>query len=136
MGGAGLLYVEMTCPSPDARISPGCTGLWNDVQEHEFKRIVDFVHANSDAKICMQLGHAGRKGSTQLGWEDENRPLPRLEDNWPLHSASALPYFEGISPIPAELDRAAMARIKAEFVAAARRAGRAGFDMLELHAAH
>lgn len=136
MGGAGLLYVEMTCPSPDARISLGCTGLWNDAQEREFTRIVDFVHANSDAKICMQVGHAGRKGSTQLGWEEADHPLPNVKDNWPVYSASPLPYYEGVSPLPAELDRAAMARIKADFVQAARRADRAGFDMLELHCAH
>jgi anthraniloyl-CoA monooxygenase len=136
LGGAGLLYVEMTCPSPDARISLGCTGLWNDAQEREFKRIADFVHANTDTKICMQLGHAGRKGSTQLGWEDENRPIANAKDNWPLHSASAIPYVEGINQRPAELDRAAMERIKNEFVAATRRADRAGYDMLELHCAH
>ncbi len=136
MGGAGLLYVEMTCPSADARISLGCTGLWNDAQEAAFARIVDFVHRNSDAKICMQLGHAGRKGSTQLGWEEENRPLLDARANWPLYSASPLPYYEGISQLPAELDRPMMARIKADFVQAARRADRAGFDMLELHCAH
>src|SRR5215469_2516863 len=99
-GGAGLLYVEMTCPSADARISPGCTGLWNDEQEHEFKRIVDFVHTNSRAKICLQLGHAGRKGSTQLGWEEADYPLPNEEENWPLYSASPLPYHEGVSQMP------------------------------------
>jgi anthraniloyl-CoA monooxygenase len=136
MGGAGLLYVEMTCPSADARISPGCTGLWNDAQEHEWKRIVDFVHEHSDAKIAMQLGHAGRKGSTQLGWEMADHPLPDSGDNWPVYSASPLPYMEGVSPEPAELNRAAMDRIKVEFVQAARRADRVGFDMLELHCAH
>jgi anthraniloyl-CoA monooxygenase len=136
LGGAGLLYVEMTCPSADARISPGCTGLWNDEQEHAWKRIVDFTHAHSDTKICMQLGHAGRKGSTQLGWEEADRPLTDTSLNWPVYSASALPWLDGISPIPAELDRPAMDRIKAEFVQATRRADRAGFDMLELHCAH
>ena len=136
LGGAGLIYVEMTCPSPDARISLGCTGLWNDAQEHEFKRIVDFVHANTDAKVCMQLGHAGRKGSTQLGWEQENRPIANTKDNWPLYSASPIPYVAGVNQLPAELDRATMARISSEFVAATRRADRAGFDMLELHCAH
>jgi anthraniloyl-CoA monooxygenase len=136
MGGAGLLYVEMTCPSADARISPGCTGLWNDAQESEWKRIVDFVHAHSDSKICMQLGHAGRKGSTQLGWEEADHPLSNAQDNWPIYSASPLPYFEGISPLPAELDRPAMERIKDDFAGAAERANRAGFDMLELHCAH
>jgi anthraniloyl-CoA monooxygenase len=136
LGGAGLVYVEMTCPSPDARITPGCTGLWNDAQEREWKRIVDFVHAHSEAKICMQLGHAGRKGSTQLGWEKADHPLPKPADNWPLISASPIPYLEGESQRPAELDRAGMDRIKSEFVEATRRADRAGFDMLELHCAH
>ena len=74
IGGAGLVYVEMTCPSPEARISPGDTGLWNETQRDAFQRIVDFCHANSKAKMCMQLGHSGRKGSTQLGWEDADHP--------------------------------------------------------------
>jgi anthraniloyl-CoA monooxygenase len=136
MGGAGLVYVEMTCPSADARISPGCTGLWNDAQELQWKRLADFVHANSGAKLCMQLGHAGRKGSTQLGWQEADHPLPNLGDNWPVFSASAIPYFPGVSQTPVELDGAQMARITADFVQAAQRADRAGFDMLELHAAH
>jgi anthraniloyl-CoA monooxygenase len=136
LGGAGLLYVEMTCPSADARISLGCTGLWNDEQEREWRRIVDFVHAHTGTKICMQLGHAGRKGSTQLGWEEADHPLPVARDNWPLYSASAIPYFENISALPAELDHSTMERIKADFIGAARRAERAGFDMLELHCAH
>ncbi|WP_119275102.1 bifunctional salicylyl-CoA 5-hydroxylase/oxidoreductase [Phyllobacteriaceae bacterium SYSU D60010] len=136
LGGMGLIFVEMTCPSPDARITPGCTGLWTDGHEAQWKRIVEFVHANSDAKICMQLGHAGRKGSTQLGWEDADHPLPDAQDNWPLVSASPIPYFEAISDLPAELDRAGMERIRCEFVSATERAARAGFDMLELHCAH
>lgn len=134
LGGAGLMFVEMTCPSADARITPGCPGLWTDAHEAQWKRIVDFVHTNSTAKIVMQLGHAGRKGSTQVGWEKADHPLP--EANWPLVSASPLPWIEGVSAAPAELDRAGMERIKAEFVAATGRAARAGFDMLELHCAH
>jgi anthraniloyl-CoA monooxygenase len=136
MGGAGLVYVEMTCPSADARISLGCTGLWSDAQEREFKRIADFVHLNTRAKLCMQLGHAGRKGSTQLGWEEADYPIAQADANWSLYSASALPYFSGVSQLPAELDRAAMERIKADFVQATLRADRAGYDMLELHCAH
>lgn len=136
LGGMGLIFAEMTCPSPDARITLGCAGLWSDHQEAQWKRIVDFVHANSQAKICMQLGHAGRKGSTQLGWEDPDHPIRQDDDNWPLVSASPIPYFEKISDLPAELDRAGMARIKREFVSATERAARAGFDMLELHCAH
>lgn len=134
MGGAGLLYTEMTCPSPEARITPGCTGLWNDAQESAWKKIVDFVHQNSSTKICMQLGHSGRKGSTQLGWEAMDRPLPN--DNWPVYSASPLPYFPDVSQTPIALDREKMDLIREEFVQAVTRANRAGFDMIELHAAH
>jgi anthraniloyl-CoA monooxygenase len=136
IGGAGLLFVEMTCTSPDARITPGCTGLWNDTQMLAFKRIVDFVHANSLTKICMQLGHAGRKGSTQLGWEGSDYPLPDPATNWELYSASPLPYYEGISQTPHELSRADMERIIADFVRSADYAKQAGFDMLEIHMAH
>src|SRR6185503_12160180 len=95
VGGAGLVYVEMTCPSPEARISPGDTGLWSEAQRDAFKRIVDFCHANSKAKLCMQLGHSGRKGSTQLGWQRMDHPLET--GNWPVVSASPIPYYEGIS---------------------------------------
>ncbi len=136
IGGAGLLFVEMTCPSPDARITPGCTGLWNEAQCHEFKRIVDFVHAHSQTKICMQLGHAGRKGSTQLLWQDADKPLPNPDDNWPLVSASPLPYYPDESQTPKALTRAGMDKIIADFVRATRYAEAAGFDMLEIHMAH
>jgi anthraniloyl-CoA monooxygenase len=133
LGGAGLLYTEMTCTSPDARITPGCAGLWNDAQRDAWKRIVDFVHANSGAKMGIQLGHAGRKGSTQLGWEDADAPL--AAGNWPLVSASALPW-SGRSQVPREMTRDDMQRISADFVAATSRAAEAGFDILELHGAH
>jgi anthraniloyl-CoA monooxygenase len=133
IGGAGLLFTEMTCPSPEARITPGCTGLWSEEQCAAWQRIVAFVHAHSAAKVCMQLGHAGRKGSTQLGWEDENHPLP--DGNWPIYSASPLPYFPD-SQTPIELSEADMARIVAEFVRSTQLAAAAGFDMLELHMAH
>ncbi len=133
IGGAGLLFVEMTCPSPDARITPGCTGLWNEAQCEGFREIVDFVHENSRAKICMQLGHAGRKGSTQLGWEDENHPLP--EGNWPVYSASPIPYCPD-NQTPIEMTPADMDRVIADFVRSTRYAEIAGFDMLELHMAH
>ena len=134
VGGAGLVYVEMTCPSPEARISPGDTGLWNEAQRDAFKRIVDFCHTNSHAKLCMQLGHSGRKGSTQLGWERMDYPLEN--GNWPLVSASPLPYYEGISQVPRELDRAGMDKIIADFRRSTVFADQAGFDMLELHLAH
>jgi len=134
LGGAGMVVAEMTCVSPDARITPGCPGLWNDTQRDAWRRIVDFVHANSDAKIAIQLGHAGRKGSTQLGWEKMDYPL--AEGNWPLISASPLPYLPGISQMPREMTPADMAQVRDDFVANARRAAEAGFDWLELHCAH
>lgn len=134
MGGAGLVMVEMTCVSPEARITPGCPGLWTDEQMLAFKRIVDFVHHNSDAHIGMQLGHAGRKGSTRVSWEGTDMPL--LDGNWPLVSASALPYIEGVSQVPQAMTRAQMETVRDEFVAAAVRAAQAGFDWLELHCAH
>jgi anthraniloyl-CoA monooxygenase len=134
LGGAGLVYTEMTCVSPQGRISPGCTGLWNEAQRDAWARTVDFVHGHSPAKICLQLGHSGRKGSTQLGWEQADHPLPR--DNWPVLAPSPLPYLEGISQAPLEMDRAAMLGVCAEFANAARLGLEAGFDMLELHMAH
>ncbi len=134
LGGAGLLFTEMTCVAADARITHGCTGLWNAAQHDGWREIVNFVHKNSAAKICLQLGHAGRKGSTQLGWEQADYPLPA--GNWPLISASALPYRDGISQVPAALDAAGMRRVADEFVRAALLGAAAGFDMLELHMAH
>jgi len=133
IGGAGLIFTEMTCVGRDARITPGCAGLWNDVQEAAWKRIVDFVHANSRAKFALQLGHAGRKGATKLMWDGMDRPLE--QGGWDVVSASPLPYFTD-SQVPRELDRAAMDKIRDAFVAAAERGERCGFDMLELHCAH
>lgn len=133
IGGAGLIFTEMTCVSRDARITPGCTGLWNDEQEAVWRRIVDFIHGNSAAKICLQLGHAGRKGATKLMWDGIDRPLD--EGGWEVLSASPLPYFPD-SQVPRELDRAGMNTVRDSFVAAAERGERCGFDMLELHCAH
>ncbi|MFQ0812624.1 salicylyl-CoA 5-hydroxylase [Brucella anthropi] len=133
MGGAGLVFAEMTCVSPDARITPGCLGIWNDEQMQGWKRLVDFIHGNSDAKVGMQIGHAGRKGSTRLAWEGIDQPLE--EGGWPLISASAMPYMEH-SQTPKAMDRADMDRVKADFVAATKRAAEAGVDWLELHCAH
>ncbi len=133
IGGAGLVYTEMVCVAPDARITPGCAGLWSDAQEAAWTRIVAFAHQNSQAKLCLQLGHAGRKGASKLMWEGMDRPL--AEGAWPIVSASPLPYYPD-SQVPAELDEAGMARITSEFVAATERAARCGFDMLELHCAH
>ncbi|MCI5095001.1 MAG: FAD-dependent monooxygenase [Rhodobacteraceae bacterium] len=135
-GGAGMIYTEMTCPSADARITEGCPGLWNDEQEAAWKSIVDMIHDTSAAKVTLQLGHAGRKGSTQLGWEKMDHPLADPDANWPIVSASPIPWFDGVSQVPAELDRAGMDRIKADFVQATERAARANFDMIELHCAH
>jgi anthraniloyl-CoA monooxygenase len=133
IGGAGLIFTEMTCVARDARITPGCAGLWNDEQETAWRRIVDFVHANSTAKISLQLGHAGRKGATKLMWDGMDRPLE--DGGWEVFSASPVPYFPD-SQVPRELDRSAMDRIKAEFVGALQRGERCGFDMAELHCAH
>lgn len=133
VGGAGLIFTEMTCVSREARITPGCAGLWNDEQEAAWRRIVDFVHGNSAAKICLQLGHAGRKGATKLMWDGIDRPLE--EGGWDVVSASPLPYFPD-SQVPRELDRAGMSAVRDAFVAAAERGERCGFDMLELHCAH
>jgi anthraniloyl-CoA monooxygenase len=133
VGGAGLIFTEMTCVSADARITPGCTGLWNDAQEAAWDRIVGFVHARSSAKICLQIGHAGRKGATRLMWDGMDRPL--TEGAWPIVSASPIPYYPE-SQVPRELSRADMDRIRHEFMAAAERATRVSFDMIEMHAAH
>ncbi|WP_077034350.1 bifunctional salicylyl-CoA 5-hydroxylase/oxidoreductase [Pelomonas sp. KK5] len=134
MGGAGLVFAEMTCTSPDARITPGCPGLWNDEQGAAWKRIVDYVHASTTAKIAMQLGHAGAKGSTRVAWEGIDLPLDT--GNWPLISASEQQYLEGISQQSRAMTREDMDRVKADFIAATRRARAAGFDWLELHCAH
>lgn len=133
LGGAGLVFGEMTCVSPDARITPGCLGLWNDAQAQEWRGLVDFVHANSDAKVGIQLGHAGRKGATHVPWEGEDEPLS--EGGWPLVSASPLPYLKH-SQTPREMTSHDMARITEDFVQATRRAAETGADWLELHCAH
>ncbi len=134
MGGAGLVVAEMTCTSPDARITPGCPGLWTPKQRDGWKRIVDFVHANSDAKIAVQLGHAGAKGSTRVAWEGTDQPLDA--GNWPLLSASPQQYLDGVSDWSRAMTRADMDRVLADFVRATRFAAEAGFDWLELHCAH
>ncbi len=135
LGGAAMVFVEMTSPTSEGRISPGCTGLWNDEQTRAFKRIVDFVHQNSSAKIAMQLGHSGAKGSTQLGWEAIDEPLSAADANWPVLAASAIPYGEQ-NQFPRAMSRADMQALLAQFVAATRRTAQAGFDWLELHCAH
>lgn len=132
LGGAGLVMTEMVCVSPEGRITPGCGGLWNDEQEAAWKRIVDFGHTTF-AKMGIQVGHAGRKGSTKVMWEGIDQPLD--EGNWPIMAPSPLPYLAN-SQVPSEMSRADMDRVRDEFVETTRRAARAGFDVLELHCAH
>jgi anthraniloyl-CoA monooxygenase len=133
LGGAGLVFSEMLCISPMGRITPGCAGLWNEEQAQDWKRIVDFVHANSAAKLCGQLGHSGRKGSTRLLWEGVDVPLD--EGNWPLIAPSPIPYL-AISQVPREMKASDFAEVTAQYVRATQLAEVAGFDMLELHMAH
>lgn len=133
VGGAGLVMTEMTNVSADARITPGCTGMYTDEHVTKWARVVDFVHANSKSKIGIQLGHAGRKGATKKLWEGMDDPLP--SGGWPLLAPSPLPYKEG-SVTPLAMDRAAMDAVRDEFVAATRRSDAAGFDLIEVHMAH
>lgn len=132
-GGAGLVYTEMTCVSREGRITPGCAGLYAPEHVAGWKRVVDFVHANSKAKLCLQLGHAGPKGSTRLGWEGYDMPLD--SGNWPLIAASEIPWSQG-NQRPRAMTREDMDRVIDEFVEATRLAFECGFDMIELHAAH
>ena len=132
-GGAGLVFTEMTCVAPDARISPGCAGMYAPEHVAAWKRIVDYVHARTPAKVALQLGHAGPKGSTQRGWEDADMPLPA--GNWPLLGPSAIPYGPD-NQVPRAMTRADMDRVCDDFVRAARGGADAGFDWLELHCAH
>jgi anthraniloyl-CoA monooxygenase len=132
-GGAGLIFTEMTCVSPEARISPGCAGLYTEEQRVAWARIVDFVHANSRAGFCLQLGHSGPKGSTKLGWEGYDVPLE--SGNWPVIAASDVPWSPA-NQVPRPMNRADMDRVREQFVAATLMGLRAGFDMVELHCAH
>ncbi len=144
MGGAGMVVAEMTCVSPDARITPGCPGLWNVEQRDGWKRIVDYIHRNSSAKVAIQLGHSGAKGSTRLAWEGIDMPLPddagrgdpAGAPNWPVMSASPQQYIPGVSQWSVEMTRADLERVRDDFVRSTRWAAEAGFDWLELHCAH
>jgi anthraniloyl-CoA monooxygenase len=133
MGGAALVYTEMTDVAEDARISPGCAGMYLEEHLAAWKRVSDFVHRWTQAKIAMQLGHAGPKGSTKLEWEGANEPLE--EGNWPILGPSAVPYSPR-NQIPRPMDRSDMDRVIGEFERATRMANEAGFDLLEIHAAH
>ncbi len=132
-GGAGLIFSEMTCVSEEGRITPGCAGLYRDEHSAAWRKCIDFVHANSAAKFCLQIGHAGRKGSTRVAWEGMDQPLK--DGNWPLIAPSPLPFLPE-SQTPREMTRDDMDQVKADFVAAARRANETGADMIELHMAH
>jgi anthraniloyl-CoA monooxygenase len=132
-GGAGLVFTEMTCVAPDGRISPGCAGMYRDEHVPAWTRIVDFVHAYTKAKIALQLGHAGPKGSTQRGWEEPDEPLP--EGNWLVMGPSPIAYGER-NQVPRAMSREDMERVKQQFVRAAEMGLACGFDMLELHCAH
>ncbi len=134
LGGAGLVMTEMVCVSPEGRISPGCAGLYTAGQEAAWRRIVSFVHDSSAARIGLQLGHSGRKGSTKLMWEGLDQPLE--SGNWPVCGPSPLPYLPGVSQVPAELSLAGLASIREQFAAATEAAERCGFDLVELHCAH
>jgi anthraniloyl-CoA monooxygenase len=133
MGGAGLVISEMTDVSADGRISPGCAGMYRAEHVTAWKRIVDFVHGHTDAKIGTQLGHAGRKGSQYKSWEGKNRPLDA--GGWEIVAPSAIPFTEGCET-PRAMTRADMDRVRDDFAAAAGRAAEAGFDFVELHGAH
>ncbi len=132
-GGAGLVFTEMTCVSPEGRISPGCTGLYTEEHARAWTRLVDFVHAETQAKIAIQLGHSGPKGSTQLGWEEADAPL--ASGNWPVTGASPIAWSD-LNQTPRELTRADMDAIRDAFVRSAEMAAHVGFDWLELHYAH
>jgi anthraniloyl-CoA monooxygenase len=132
-GGAGMVFAETTHVSPESRITPGCCGIYRPEHVAAWRRIVDFAHRESDARMCLQLGHAGRKGSTRRGWEGMDLPLP--DGNWPILAASPLP-FRAESQVPLQIGRAEMERVREEFIASARMADAAGFDMIELHMAH
>jgi anthraniloyl-CoA monooxygenase len=133
VGGAGLVMTEMTCVSSEGRISPGCTGIWTDQQAEMWQRIVEFTHEHSEAKIGLQIGHSGRKGSTKLMWEGDNEPLEN--GNWEIISPSPVKYRPD-SQTPREMTRDDMDKVVADHVAAALRGAEAGFDLLELHFAH
>ncbi len=133
LGGAGLVVTEMTCVSAEGRISLGCTGMYEPGHVDEWRRIVKFVHRWSGAKICLQVGHSGRKGSTKLMWEGMDEPLET--GNWPLMAPSAIPYGPK-NHTPREMTEADLARVREEFVRAACMGVEADFDMLELHCAH
>jgi anthraniloyl-CoA monooxygenase len=134
LGGAGLVMTEMVCVSDIGRITPGCTGIYTDEQARAWRRLTEFVHGESAAKVGIQIGHSGRKGSTRLMWDGIDEPLP--SGNWPVVAPSPLAYQPGVNQVPRELTAADLAAIRDQFVAAVVRADEAGFDLVELHCAH
>ncbi|HJR93728.1 MAG TPA: FAD-dependent monooxygenase [Acidimicrobiia bacterium] len=135
VGGAGLVMVEMTCVTPEGRITPGCTGLWSDAQAAAFEPIVDFVHSSTPAVFAMQLGHSGRKGGMRVPWEVDDDDYTPVDETWERLSPSPIPFLED-GPVPTEMTRRHMDEIRHAFVAATVRSADLGFDMLELHMAH
>jgi 2,4-dienoyl-CoA reductase-like NADH-dependent reductase (Old Yellow Enzyme family) len=133
VGGAGIVFVEMTNVEPRGRISPGCLGLWNDEQRDAFARIARFVKAQG-AMAGIQLAHAGRKASAMRPWEG-GKPLSPATGGWPIIGPSPIPFGEGHA-VPQEMDGKTISGVVALFAAAARRAREAGFDVIELHGAH
>lgn len=129
MGGAGLVFAEMACVSPEGRITPGCPGTYSQAQKQAWQRISDWIHTHSDAKFAMQIGHAGAKASTRLAWEGTDLPL--AEGNWPIISASPQQYLEGVSQISQAMSLAQMDEVKQQFVQAAQMAAEVGADWLE-----
>ncbi|NWG73661.1 MAG: bifunctional salicylyl-CoA 5-hydroxylase/oxidoreductase, partial [Rubrivivax sp.] len=136
LGGAGLVVAEMTCVSPEGRITPGCPGLYTAEQVRAWKRIADFVHAHTDAKFGIQIGHSGAKGSTRVPWDGPGMDHPLADGNWEIVSASPQQYLDGVSAISRGMTRADMDRVTAQFARAAEGAAEAGADWLELHCAH
>jgi anthraniloyl-CoA monooxygenase len=134
LGGAALVMTEMVCVSPHGRITPGCAGMYAPEHETAWRRITGFVHGQTTAKIGLQLGHSGRKGSTRLMWQGIDEPLP--DGNWEVCGPSPIPYLPGVSQVPRSLTEDEMAGIKQQFVEATRAAERCGFDLIELHCAH
>ena len=134
LGGAGLVFVEMVCVSPEGRITPGCPGVYSEPQKQAWKRISDWIHTHTDAKFAMQIGHAGAKASTRLAWDGTDLPLE--EGNWPIMAASEQQYLEGVSQISKAMTRADMDVVTQQFADAARMAAEVGADWLELHCAH
>jgi anthraniloyl-CoA monooxygenase len=134
LGGAALVFAEMTCVSADARITPSCPGMYAPEHTLAWRRIVDFVHGQSDTRIGIQLGHAGPKGSTRAMWDGIDQPL--AEGNWQLVAASEQQYLPGVSQVARAATQEDMDRIEADFVRATLAAAEAGFDWLELHCAH